>query len=115
LSAICGRAYIPSHLGEYATYVRVALRTCGVTCRDIEGLEHTVEVSADSLCEAVARGLAALRDTDGAGDMEHGQTTTRVGVKHPEVEHKVRMRDFEVWLESNGQSEDGKTWRFVTF
>jgi len=25
-------------------------------------------------------------------------------VKQPEVEHKVRMRDFEAWLESNGRS-----------
>jgi hypothetical protein len=25
-------------------------------------------------------------------------------VKQPEVEHRVRMRDFEAWLESNGRS-----------
>jgi hypothetical protein len=25
-------------------------------------------------------------------------------VKQPEVEHKVRMRDFEAWLESNARS-----------
>jgi hypothetical protein len=24
-------------------------------------------------------------------------------VKQPEVEHKVRMRDFEAWLQSNGR------------
>jgi hypothetical protein len=27
-----------------------------------------------------------------------------VVVKQPEVEHKVRIRDFEAWLESNGRS-----------
>jgi hypothetical protein len=85
-------------------YACVALRTCRVTCRDIEGIEHTVEVSADSLYEAVARGLAALRDADWAGDLGRGQTTITVVVKQPEVEHKVRMRDFEAWLESNGRS-----------
>lgn len=80
------------------------LRTCRVTCRDIEGVEHTVEVSADSLYEAVARGLATLRDTEWAGAISHGQTIITVVVKQPEVQHMVRMRDFEAWLESNGRS-----------
>lgn len=82
----------------------MAIRTCRVSCRDIEGIEHTVEVNAESLYEAVARGLAAFRDADWAGDIGHGQTTITVVVKQPEVEHKVRMRDFEAWLESNGRS-----------
>jgi hypothetical protein len=55
-------------------------------------------VTADSLYEAVARGLAAC------GDIGHGQTTVTVVVKQPEVEHKVRMRDFEAWLESAARS-----------
>lgn len=33
-----------------------------------------------------------------------GQTAIRVVVKHPEVEHSVRIRDFETWLESAGRS-----------
>jgi hypothetical protein len=66
---------------------------CRVTCPDIEGVEHTVEVSAESLHEAVARGLAALRDADWAGEIGHGLTTVTVVVKQPK--HKVRMRDFE--------------------
>jgi hypothetical protein len=82
----------------------VTLRTCRVTCRDVEGVEHTVEVSADSLYEAVARGLVAFRDAEWAGEIGHGQTTITVAVKQPEVEHTVRMRDFEAWLESNGRS-----------
>jgi hypothetical protein len=82
----------------------MALRTCKVTCRDIEGVEHTVEVTVESFYEAVVRGLAAFRDADCAGAIGHGQTTITVVVKQPEVEHKVRMRDFEAWLESNGRS-----------
>jgi hypothetical protein len=62
------------------------------------GVEHTLEVSADSLHEAVARALAALRHSDWAGDIGHGQTTITVVVKQPEVQHTVRMRDFEAWL-----------------
>jgi hypothetical protein len=82
----------------------VALRTCGVTCLDIEGVEHSVEVSADSLYEAVARGLVAFQDADGVAESGHGQTTITVVVKQPEVKHRVRMRDFETWLESNARS-----------
>jgi hypothetical protein len=36
--------------------------------------------------------------------MGHGQTTITVVVKQPEVEHKVRVRDFENWLESAGHT-----------
>ena len=82
----------------------MALRTCRVSCRDIDGVEHTVEVSAESLNEAVARGLAAFRNTDWVSRIGTGQTTVKVMVKQPEVEHKVRIRDFEAWLESNGRS-----------
>ena len=39
-----------------------------------------------------------------AGDIGHGQTTITVVFKQPEVEHKVRMGDFEAWLASNGRS-----------
>ena len=52
----------------------------------------------------MARGLVVLRAADWAGEIGHGQTTITVVVKQPEVEHKVRMRDFEAWLESNGRS-----------
>ena len=83
---------------------RVALRTCIVTCRDIIGVEHTVEVTAESLYEAVARGLAAFRNADWVSRLGTGQTTITIVVKQPEVAHKIRMRDFEAWLESNGRS-----------
>jgi hypothetical protein len=63
-----------------------------------------VEVTADSLYEAVAQGLRAFRDADWAGDIGRGQTTITVVVKQPEVYHKVRMHDFEAWLESIGRS-----------
>jgi hypothetical protein len=110
---------IPIYVANGGTYVKgiltsyhqVPLRTCKVACRDIEGVEHSVEVRADSLYEAVARGLAALRDADWAAGVGHGQTTISVVVKQPEVEHRVRMRDFEAWLESNGRSPAEMTLR----
>ena len=44
--------------------LRMALRSCLVSCRDLAGTEHAVEVTAESLYEAVAQALGILR-----GDM----------------------------------------------
>jgi hypothetical protein len=75
-----------------------------LTCRDIGGIEHSVEVTAESLYEAVARGLAAFRVQTGWANSGHAQTALTVVVKQSEVEHKVRMWDFEAWLDSNARS-----------
>jgi hypothetical protein len=82
----------------------VALRTCRAICRDLAGTTHTVEVTADSLYEAVAQGPRAFRGAEWAGELGLGQTTITVLVKQPEVEHRVRVRDFEAWLESAGRT-----------
>jgi hypothetical protein len=74
-----------------------------VACLDINGVEHAVEVTAETLYEPVAMGLAALRNTEWVADLGHGQTTITVSVRHPEVD-KVRMRDFESWLQSAAHS-----------
>ena len=81
----------------------VALKTCKVSCRDSNGAEHAVEVTARSLFEAVARGLLVLRQNDWV-DGIHQNSTITIAVKEPEIEHKVRIRDFENWLASNGKS-----------
>ena len=39
----------------------MAARSCRVTITDMEGVAHTVEVTASSLYEAVALGLTAIR------------------------------------------------------
>lgn len=65
----------------------VALRACGVSCRDLNGLEHSIEVVAESLYHAVAQGLRVFRENDWVGNIGHGQTTISVVVKHPEVKH----------------------------
>ena len=59
----------------------MALKTCKVSCVDLRGVEHAIEVSAGS-----------------------GQTSISVKVKHPEIEHTVRVQDFERWLEAGPRS-----------
>ena len=38
--------------------------SCKVTIRDMEGVDHSVEVTASTLYEAVALGIAAIRSDD---------------------------------------------------
>ncbi len=71
---------------------------------DLNDVEHAVEVSAGSLYEAVAQGLRVFRENDWIDEMGRGQTTISVAVSHPEVQHKVRIQDFERWLESQGRT-----------
>ena len=75
-----------------------------MSCSDLSGVEHSVEVAADSLYEAVAQGLRAFRENDWVAEMGHGQTTITVVAKQPEIEHKVRVKDFERWLESGART-----------
>ena len=81
----------------------MGLRTCKVSCLDADGSEHAVDVTARSLYEALARGLHVLRQNDWV-DGIHPDSTITIAVKEPEVEHRVRIKDFENWLASNGKS-----------
>ena len=82
----------------------MALKTCKVSCLDLKEVEHTVEVSAGSVYEAVAQALRIFRDNDWVEDIGRGQTPISVKVKHPEIEHTVRVQDFERWLEASPHS-----------
>jgi hypothetical protein len=79
----------------------VALKTCKVSCFDLRGVEHTIEVSAGSVYEAVAQALRIFRDNEWVEDIGRGQTPIFVKVKSPEIEHTVRVQDFERWLEAS--------------
>jgi hypothetical protein len=36
--------------------------------------------------------------------MSRGQTSISVVVRQPEVQHRIRVQDFERWLESQGRT-----------
>src|SRR5215831_1797947 len=75
----------------------MAVRSCRVTIQDLEGVAHTVEVTAESLFEAVARGLAALRGKEWVAGVAQG--VVKVSVADVRVEHEVKLADFTKWLE----------------
>ena len=68
-----------------------------------DGHQHAVEVTADSLYEAVALALAAFRSNGWVGDIVRGHAVT-VRVQQAAVEHRVRLAEFERWLGQNGRS-----------
>ena len=82
----------------------MALRTCRVTCRDAQGVEHTVQVTAQSLFEAVAQALRVFREHDWSDEPNSSSASVVVRIKPAEVEHRVRIKDFQTWLESAPRS-----------
>ena len=82
----------------------MAVKSCRVTLRDSEGIAHTAEVTAETLFEAVALGLAALRRHEWIGGAHHGSGVVKVSVADVRVEHEVKLKDFLSWLESPGKS-----------
>ena len=45
-----------------------------------------------------------FRENDWINEVGRGQATISVAVRHPQVQHKVRIQDFERWLESQGRT-----------
>ena len=60
---------------------------------------HAAQVTATTLYEAVALGLAAVRGHEWVAGIPHGLATVRVSVNSVAVEHAVKVRDFTRWLE----------------
>ena len=73
-------------------------RSCRVSVTDIDGIEHTTCVNADTLFEAVAQGLKVIRESVWAGEIPEGINTVTVRAAPPEVEHRVRV------VESHGST-----------
>jgi hypothetical protein len=72
------------------------MKTCRVTIRDMDGIDHSAQVTADTLFEAVARGIVALKANSWTGDLVEGNA--QVMVNDTPVEHTVRLREFHNWL-----------------
>ena len=80
------------------------VRSCRVTIQDMDGVSHTVEVTAATLYEAVAQGLAAIRGNDWVAGIAQGVNVVKVSVADVRVEHEVKLGDFTKWVERKGGS-----------
>ncbi len=59
----------------------MAIKSCRVTCTDASGIDHSVEVTAETLYEAVAQALRLFRDNDWTGDAQRIPSKATVRVK----------------------------------
>jgi hypothetical protein len=80
------------------------VRSCRVTIQDMDGVSHTVEVTAATLYEAVAQGLAAIRGNDWVAGIAQGLNVVKVSVADVRVEHEVKLMDFTKWVDRTGGS-----------
>jgi hypothetical protein len=80
------------------------VRSCRVTIEDYEGVSHSVEVTAATLYQAVAQGLAALRGREWVSGLPQGHGIIKVTVAEVPVEHQVKVIEFTKWLERTGGS-----------
>jgi hypothetical protein len=90
--------------GEHAILTVVVLRACKVSVRDFGDVEHTVDVTAETLYEAVASALAALQQDNWVGEIAQGLNIVSLCVQQPSVKHEVKMQDFLAWLRRKGGS-----------
>ena len=74
------------------------LRSCTVSLRDIQEVEHSVDVTAETLYEAIAAALAALQKNNWVGELGQGLATVTVIVQQAPIKHEVKMKDFLSWL-----------------
>jgi hypothetical protein len=65
----------------------VVLRTCTVAVKDNRDVEHSIEVTAETLYEAIATALAALQQDNWVGEIGQGFTTVTVVVQQLPVKH----------------------------
>src|SRR5580704_4806889 len=82
----------------------MSVRSCKVTIQDMDGVVHTVEVTAETLYEAVALGMAAIRTDEWVTGIAQGLNPVKVRVTNVAVEHEVRIMDFTNWLDRTGGS-----------
>jgi len=82
----------------------MAARSCRVTISDLEGVAHSVEVTATTFYEAIALGLVALRGNDWVMGIPDGIAPVKVRVTDVPVEHEVKMKDFKPWIERRGNT-----------
>jgi hypothetical protein len=76
----------------------VVTRVCRVSIRDVDGITHTVEVTAGSLFEAAGAALSAFRQHAWAATSLTPAATLRVEVQMPAIVHDVPLKAVERWL-----------------
>jgi hypothetical protein len=83
--------------------------TCRVSFTDGGDVTHTVTVSASSLYEAAARGIAEFKRSGFAFASIGPATRLKISVEPPMTTHEISVGKFEAWLNSNGKTPREQT------
>jgi hypothetical protein len=85
-------------------FAAMPVRSCRVTIQDLDGVSHTVDVTAATLYEAVAQGLSLIRRGEWVAGIDQGLKVVKVPVADIRFEHEVKLMDLTKWLERPGGS-----------
>jgi hypothetical protein len=80
----------------------MSVRSCRATIHDAEGIEHTAEVTAESLYEAAALGLRQFRKSDWSREASLETAILKVEVCEPSTFYRVKVVDLEQWVTRSG-------------
>jgi hypothetical protein len=83
----------------------VSQRSCIVTIADARGVRHSVEVTAESVYDAAAQGLAALATHEWV-DRPGPASRVDVQIVAPVVTHTVTLRQISRWADSSAASPE---------
>jgi hypothetical protein len=77
------------------------VRTCLVSYMDLDGVKHSVEITAGSLFEAAVVGMNAMKVPDW---FNRSTLTIEIRVKQPETIHTVSSAVLTAWLARKGRT-----------
>uniref|UniRef100_Q01TP7 Uncharacterized protein n=1 Tax=Solibacter usitatus (strain Ellin6076) TaxID=234267 RepID=Q01TP7_SOLUE len=78
--------------------------SCKGSFTDTAGVTHTVSVSAASLYEAAALGIAEFRRCGFVEAMVGPTTRLKVAVEAPATTHELTIAKLRAWLDSSGKT-----------
>ncbi len=85
--------------GEYAILPWVVNQmTCTVTLTGRDGVQHSVEVTAETLYEAAVRGLREMKLSDWTREETYDATNVLIAARTPVVVHTVPLGKLKQWL-----------------
>jgi hypothetical protein len=85
--------------------VAVRIRTCTVSFTGPAGIRHSVDVTAESVYEAAALGVSALRASGWADAVALG-TELEVQVREPPTCHRITVQQIHRWCDGVAVSPD---------
>jgi hypothetical protein len=83
----------------------VALRTCTVSFTGSSGIRHSVEVTAESVYEAAALGVSALKKNGWIDAIAPG-TELEIQVRELATSHRITMQQIHRWCDGVAVNPD---------